>query len=47
MKKKEYQETMYEQRAMKLAEIEYKRKIESEKQKNDEILKTYKLQRPF
>lgn len=43
MKKKEYQETMYEQRAMKLAELEYKRKIEADKQKNDEILKSYKL----
>lgn len=47
MKKKEYQETMYEQRAMKLAELEYKRKIDSEKAKNEEILKTYKMQRPF
>ena len=32
---------------MKLAELEYKWKIEAEKQKNDEILKTYKMIRPF
>lgn len=38
---------MYEQRAMKLAEIEYKWKIQADKERNDEILKNYKLTRPF
>jgi len=47
MKKKDYQEAMYEQRAMKLAEIEYNRKIQADKARNDEILKSYKLTRPF
>lgn len=46
-KKREYQETMFEQRAMKLAEMEYQRKIGDDIKRNKEILKGYKLNRPF
>ncbi len=48
MKKREYQEAMFEQRAMKLAEIDYKRKIDSDKVVNEQILnKMRNSQRPF
>lgn len=40
--KKGYQESMYEQRAMKLAELAYKKKIDSEKEKNEQILTQFK-----
>lgn len=48
MKKKQYQEEMYEQRAMKLAEIAYKKKIDGEKQNNEMLLTKMKTsQGPF
>ena len=37
-RRKEYQETMFEQRAMKLAELDYTRKIDSEHERNTELL---------
>lgn len=46
-KRKDYQESMFEQRAMKLAELDYKRKIETENSKNNEMLQTLRSQRPF
>jgi len=46
-RRKEYQETMFEQRAMKLAELDYVRKIDTENVKNEEMLQTLKNQRPF
>ena len=46
-KRKDYQETMYEQRAMKLAELNYLKKIDTENVKNQEMLSTLKSQRPF
>jgi hypothetical protein len=46
-KRKEYQESMFEQRAMKLAEIDYRRKIENENTKNNEMLETLRSQRPY
>lgn len=48
MKKREYQETMFEQRAMKLAEIDYKRKIDTDKAQNEHILNRMRSsQAPF
>jgi hypothetical protein len=46
-KRKEYQETMFEQRAMKLAELDYTRKIGSEQERNKELLNTLRSQRPY
>jgi hypothetical protein len=46
-RKKEYQETMFEQRAMKLAELDYTRKIASENERNNEMLETLRSQRPY
>lgn len=46
-RKKEYQETMYEQRAMKLAELAYKKKIDDERTANEQILTQLREQRPF
>jgi cilia- and flagella-associated protein 53 len=47
-KKKSYQETMFEQRAMKLAELDYTRKISSENEKNQQLLTTLRsTQRPY
>jgi len=37
-----YQEEMYEQRAQKLAELDYTRKVKSEWQKNEEALNELK-----
>lgn len=48
LKRKEYQEEMYEQRAMKLAEIAYKKKIDDEKVNNEMILTRMRQStRPF
>ena len=46
-KRKEYQETMFEQRAMKLAELDYTKKISYEQQRNDELLNQLRSQRPY
>jgi hypothetical protein len=46
-RRKDYQETMFEQRAMKLAELDYIRKIDSENAKNTEMLQTLRSQRPY
>ena len=46
-KRKDYQETMFEQRAMKLAELDYIRKIDTENTKNTEMLQTLRSQRPY
>jgi len=47
LRKKEYQETMFEQRAMKLAEISYKKKIDDERTQNEKILSTLRQERPY
>jgi len=39
-KRRELQEKMYEERAAKLAEINYTRKIDNQKQENTQILST-------
>lgn len=46
-KKREYQETMFEEWAMKLAEIEYKKKIDQDKAINEQILNKMRSSRPF
>ena len=40
--RRELQEKMYEERAAKLAELEYSRRIATEKQNNKEMLSTWK-----
>jgi hypothetical protein len=47
MKRREYQEKMFEERASKLAEMEYKRKIDDDKNKATETLNMLRSQRPF
>lgn len=46
-KKKEYQETMFEQRAMKLAELNYTKKISTEQERNQQLLEQLRAQRPY
>jgi hypothetical protein len=46
-RRKEYQDTMFEQRAMKLAELDYTRKIDTENQRNQELLNHLRNTRPF
>lgn len=46
-RKKDYQDYMYEQRAMKLAEVDYNRKIGDDKLRNTVILDQMKRSRPF
>lgn len=46
-KRKEYQETMFEQRAMKLAELDYTRKIGDEQMRNTQLLNQLRSQRPY
>lgn len=46
-RRKEYQETMFEQRAMKLAELDYTRKISSEQDRNQQLLDQLRQQRPY
>lgn len=46
-RKREYQDTMFEQRAMKLAELNYMKKIDGENTKNKEMLETLRSQRPY
>ncbi|CAG9328793.1 unnamed protein product [Blepharisma stoltei] len=46
-KKKELQEEMYEQRAAKLAEIQYKKMIEEEKKRGMQLLDELRAKRPF
>jgi len=43
-KRRELQEKMYEERAAKLAEIDYTRKIQGEKQLNDTTLQQWRAQ---
>ena len=40
--RRELQDRMYEERAAKLAEIEYQRRINNEQQNNDQLLNTWK-----
>ncbi len=40
--RRDLQEKMYEERAAKLAELEYTRRIQAEKQSNKEMLQTWK-----
>lgn len=40
--RRELQDRMYEERAAKLAEIEYQRRIGNEKANNDNMLQTWK-----
>ena len=40
--RKDLQEKMFEERAAKLAELEYSRRIDGEKQNNKEMLNTWK-----
>lgn len=47
LKRKEYQEKMYEERAAKLAELDYRRKIDDDKMKATETLNQLKAIRPF
>ena len=46
-KRRELQEKMYEERAAKLAEIDYVRKIETDKQTNTTILQATRQQSGF
>ena len=46
-KQQEVQDEMYEVRAMKLAELEYKRKIEEERKKGKALLDELRAKRPF
>ena len=46
-RRKGYQETMFEQRAMKLAEIDYKKKIQTEEERNKQLLDQLRAQRPY
>ena len=40
--RRDLQDRMYDERAAKLAEIEYQRRIKSEKDNNDQLLSTWK-----
>jgi hypothetical protein len=40
--RRDLQEKMFEERAAKLAELEYSRRIQAEKQSNKEMLQTWK-----
>jgi hypothetical protein len=40
--RRDLQEKMFEERAAKLAELEYSRRIQAEKQNNKEMLQTWK-----
>lgn len=40
--RRDLQEKMYEERAAKLAELDYTRRIQAEKQSNKEMLQTWK-----
>jgi len=40
--RRELQEVMYEERAAKLAELEYQRRIQAEKDNNTQMLNTWK-----
>lgn len=46
-RKREYQDTMFEQRAMKIAELNYMRKVNDENAKNQQMLETLRSQRPY
>lgn len=47
LRQRDVQDEMYETRAMKLAELEYKRKIEEEKKKGKALLDELRAKRPF
>ena len=40
--RRDLQDRMYEERAAKLAEMEYQRRINAEQQNNDQLLSTWK-----
>ncbi|CAI2367319.1 unnamed protein product [Moneuplotes crassus] len=46
-RRKEYRDTMFEQRAMKLSELGYNKKVDHENAKNQQMLETLRSQRPY
>lgn len=46
-KRRELQDKMYEERAAKLAEIQYKRMVEDEKKRGLQLLEELRSKRPF